>query len=65
LGWILITQDKAAEGEHLLLEAQKKLLTMLGPLHPETVQATSRLIDYYHAHHRDADAAQLHAADKH
>ncbi len=65
LGWILIAQDKASEGEHLLLEAQKKLLAMLGPQHPETVQATSRLIDYYHAHHRDADAAQLHAADKH
>jgi serine/threonine protein kinase/tetratricopeptide (TPR) repeat protein len=65
LGWILIAEDKAAEGEPLLLEAQKKLLTMLGPQHPETAQATSRLSDYYHAHHRDADAAQLHAAEKH
>ena len=65
MGWILIAEDKASEGEPLLLEAQRKLLTMLGPQHPETVQATSRLIDYYHAHHRDADAAQVHAADKH
>jgi hypothetical protein len=65
LGWILIAEDKAAEGEPLLLRAQRKLLTMLGAQHPEAAQATSRLSDYYHAHHRDADAAQLHAADKH
>jgi serine/threonine-protein kinase len=65
LGWILIAEDKAAQGEPLLLEAQRKLSTMLGPEHPETVQATSRLTDYFHAHHRDAEAAQLHAADKH
>jgi eukaryotic-like serine/threonine-protein kinase len=65
LGWILIAEDKAAEGEPLLHKAQIKLLKMLGAQHPEVVQATSRLSDYYHAHHRDADAAQLLATDKH
>ncbi|HWX81097.1 MAG TPA: serine/threonine-protein kinase [Steroidobacteraceae bacterium] len=65
LGWILISEDRAAEGEPLLHAAQIKLLKMLGVQHPEVVQATSRLSDYYHAHHRDADAAQLLATDKH
>ncbi|MGO9933429.1 MAG: protein kinase domain-containing protein [Steroidobacteraceae bacterium] len=64
LGWILIAENKAAEGEPMLLEAQRKLLTTLGPQHPEVVLATARLTEYYHAHHRDADAAQLLAAGK-
>jgi serine/threonine protein kinase len=65
LGWILIQENRAAEGEPMLRVAQKKLLTTLGSQHPEVVQATARLTDYYHAHHRDADAAQLLATDKH
>jgi eukaryotic-like serine/threonine-protein kinase len=65
LGWILIAEDKASEGEPMLLAAQRKLLTTLGPQHPEVVQATTRLSDYYHAHHRDADAARLLATTKH
>jgi serine/threonine protein kinase/tetratricopeptide (TPR) repeat protein len=64
LGWILIAENKAAEGEPLLQAAQRKLLTTLGPQHSDVVQATARLADYYHAHHRDADAARLLAADK-
>jgi serine/threonine protein kinase/tetratricopeptide (TPR) repeat protein len=65
LGWILIAENKAAEGEPLLRAAQRKLLTTLGSQHPEVVQATARLANYYHVHHRDADAAQLLATDKH
>jgi hypothetical protein len=64
LGWILIAENKAAEGEPLLQGAQRKLLATLGPQHPEVVLATARLADYYHAHHREADAAQLLATAK-
>ncbi len=59
LGWILIEENKDAEGEPMLVAAQSKLLATLGPRHPEVVQATSRLAEYYRGHHRDADAARV------
>jgi hypothetical protein len=62
LGWVLIQRDKAAEGEPMLLAARSKLLASVGSQHPATQQATARLIDYYRAHHRDADAARVLAA---
>jgi len=62
LGWVLIQRDKALEGEPMLLSARSKLLTSVGPQHPATQQATARLVEYYRAHHRDADAARVLAA---
>ncbi len=62
LGWALIVRDKAAEGEPMLLAARSKLLATVGPLHPATQQATARLVEYYRAHHRDAEAARVLAA---
>jgi serine/threonine protein kinase len=62
LGWLLIARDKAAEGEPMLLAARSKLLAQVGAQHPATQQATARLVDYYRAHHRDADAARVLAA---
>ncbi len=62
LGWALIQRDKAVEGEPMLLAARSKLLTSVGPEHPATQQATARLVEYYRAHHRDADAARVLAA---
>jgi hypothetical protein len=34
-------------------------LTTLGPQHPEVMLATSRLAEYYRAHHRDAEAVKI------
>jgi serine/threonine protein kinase len=62
LGWALIQRDKAAEGEPMLAGARSKLLASVGPQHPATQQATAWLVAYYHAHHRDADAARVLAA---
>jgi tetratricopeptide (TPR) repeat protein len=62
LGWTLIKRDRPSEGEPMLLAARAKLLAKLGPLHPATQQATARLAEYYHAHHRDIEAAQVLAA---
>ncbi|HWY93789.1 MAG TPA: tetratricopeptide repeat protein, partial [Steroidobacteraceae bacterium] len=62
LGWVLIQRDKAAEGEPMLVAARSKLLAAVGPQHPATQQATARLVEYYRAHHRDADAARVLAA---
>jgi serine/threonine protein kinase/tetratricopeptide (TPR) repeat protein len=62
LGWALIQRDKAVEGEPMLLAARSKLLTTVGPQHPATQQATARLVEYYRAHHRDADASRVLAA---
>ena len=59
LGWLLIEENNAAEGEPSLFAAQRKLLAALGPEHPEVLQATSRLAEYYRAHLREADAAAL------
>ncbi|MDP9088642.1 MAG: tetratricopeptide repeat protein [Pseudomonadota bacterium] len=63
LGWVLIAQDRAAEGEPLLVAAQKQLMTTLGPQHPDVVQATTRLAQYYRSHHRTADAATLRSSN--
>jgi ATP/maltotriose-dependent transcriptional regulator MalT len=62
LGWTLIQRDKAAEGEPILTSARAKLLATVGVHDPSTQQATSRLVEYYRAHHRDADAARVLAA---
>jgi eukaryotic-like serine/threonine-protein kinase len=59
LGWLLISENKASEGEPMLVAAQKQLFTTLGPQHPEVVLATSRLTEYYRAHHRDAEAVKI------
>ena len=59
LGWILIEEGKAAEGEPMLVAAQSRLLATVGAQHPEAQQATSRLIQYYQEHHRDADATRV------
>jgi tetratricopeptide (TPR) repeat protein len=59
LGWTLIKQDKASEGESMLVTARSKLLAKVGSRHPATQQATAWLVDYYRAHHRDADAARV------
>jgi len=59
LGWLLISEDKASEGEPMLVAARKQLLTTLGPQHPEVMLATSRLAEYYRAHHRDAEAVKI------
>ena len=63
LGWVLIAEDRAAEGEPLLVAAQRQLMTTLGPQHPEVVQATTRLAQYYRSHHRTADAATLRSSN--
>jgi eukaryotic-like serine/threonine-protein kinase len=59
LGWLLISENQAAEGEPMLIAAQKQLFTTLGPQHPEVMLATSRLAEYYRAHHRDAEAVKI------
>jgi serine/threonine protein kinase/tetratricopeptide (TPR) repeat protein len=59
LGWVLINNGKPAEGESMLAAAQTKLNSTLGPRDPEAQLATSRLADYYRAHHRDADAERI------
>jgi serine/threonine protein kinase/tetratricopeptide (TPR) repeat protein len=62
LGWLLIARDEAAEGEPMLVEARARLLATVGPQHPETLRATARLVEYYRAHHRDAEAMRVLAA---
>jgi hypothetical protein len=59
LGWLLIAENNAAEGEPMLVAARSKLLKSVGPLHPESVQASERLAQYYRSHHRDGDAARV------
>jgi serine/threonine protein kinase len=59
LGWLLIAENNAAEGEPMLIAAQSKLLKSLGPLHPEVALASQRLAQYYRSHHRDADASRV------
>ena len=61
LGWALITRDKAVEGEPMLIAARSKLLATV-PQNPATRLATARLVEYYRAHHRDAEAARVLAA---
>jgi len=62
LGWTLIMRDRSAEGEPLLSAAWQVLRTSLGARHPAAHDAGVRLAQYYRAHHRDADAAQVLAA---
>jgi serine/threonine protein kinase len=59
MGWLLIAENNAAEGEPMLVTARAKLLKSLGPLHPEVALASDRLAQYYRSHHRDADAAKV------
>jgi hypothetical protein len=59
LGWTLIKRDKSQEGEPMLVAARTRLLATVGAGHPATREATERLIEYYRARHRDADAAQV------
>jgi eukaryotic-like serine/threonine-protein kinase len=62
LGWTLIQRDKATEGEPMLIAARTKLLASVGSQNPATRQATAWLVEYYRAHHRDAEAARVLAA---
>jgi serine/threonine protein kinase len=62
LGWLLIARGKAAEGEPMLVAARARLLATVGAKHEATQQAGARLVEYYRAHHRDADALQVIAA---
>jgi len=59
LAWILMQEGKDAEGEPMLVAAQSRLQATVGAQHPEAKQATSRLLQYYREHHRDADATHL------
>jgi hypothetical protein len=62
LGWTLIQREKDSEGESMLLAARSKLLATVGAKNPATQQSTARLVEYYHAHHRDAEVARVLAA---
>jgi hypothetical protein len=62
LGWTLIQRGKDSEGESLLLAARAKLLATVGAKNPATQQTTARLVEYYRAHHRDAEAVGVLAA---
>ena len=59
LGWLLIAEGNAAEGEKMLVTARSRLLKSVGPLHPEVALASERLAQYYRQHHRDADAERV------
>ena len=63
LGWLLIEEGQAAAGETMLVTARTQLLASLGPQHPEVQLATSRLAEYYRAHHREADAVKILSSD--
>jgi eukaryotic-like serine/threonine-protein kinase len=54
LGWLLILENNAADGEPLLATAQSRLLAALGPQHPEAERATWRLAEYHRAQHEAA-----------
>jgi tetratricopeptide (TPR) repeat protein len=59
LGWVLIKRDKYAEGEPLLAAARARLLADVGAHHAATQEATNRLVEYYRATHRDAEAQKI------
>jgi len=59
LAWILMQAGKDAEGEPLLVAAQSRLQATVGPQHPDTQQATARLVQYFREHHREEDATHL------
>jgi serine/threonine protein kinase/tetratricopeptide (TPR) repeat protein len=66
LGWVLIKRGKYAEGEPMLAAARSRLVASAGAPHAATQEATSRLVEYYRATHRDAEAQKvLDAASKH
>jgi hypothetical protein len=46
----------------MLTAARAKLLASVGSRNPATQQATAWLVEYYRAHHRDAEAARVLAA---
>jgi hypothetical protein len=55
----LIKRDKYAEGEPMLAAARSRLLAAVGTHHDSTEEATERLVEYYRASHRDADAQKV------
>ena len=59
LAWALILGDKADEGEPLLVAARNRLIAAVGTAHPATQWASTRLAEYFHTHHRDAEAAAV------
>jgi eukaryotic-like serine/threonine-protein kinase len=59
LAWVLIKREKYAEGEPMLTTARARLLASVGAHHPATEEATDRLVEYYRARHRDAEAQSL------
>jgi serine/threonine protein kinase/tetratricopeptide (TPR) repeat protein len=59
LAWVLIKRDKYAEGEPMLTTARARLLASVGAHHPATEEATARLVEYYRAHRRDAEAQSV------
>jgi len=63
LGWLLILEDQPAAGELMLAAAHAQLATSLGAQHPEVKLASSRLAEYYRAHHREADAVKILSSD--
>jgi hypothetical protein len=63
LGWLLISEGQEAAGEPMLVAARTQLLASLGAQHPETKLATSRLAEYYRAHHRENDAVKILSSD--
>jgi tetratricopeptide (TPR) repeat protein len=59
LGWALIRDGDAPQGAVLLAKAQSRLMQTLGAQDASTRQASKHLLEYYRAHHRDADAARM------
>ena len=59
LGWALIKNDRAAEGEPMLVNARTRLLATVGAADPATQLATARLAEYYRSRHRDAEATKV------
>ena len=62
LGWCLIKAGNDLAGAPMLAMAQARLLQTLGAKSPVTRQASQRLIEYYRAHRREADATRVLAA---
>jgi eukaryotic-like serine/threonine-protein kinase len=62
LGWAMIEERNEADGVPMLTSAQAKLMQALGAQNISTRQASKHLLEYYRAHHRDADAARILAA---
>jgi hypothetical protein len=43
----------------MLVTARARLLASVGAHHPATEEATDRLVEYYRARHRDAEAQSV------